>query len=98
MFNGNWRTELLLNIANFQWKIATADPNFASRWQLRLMSWFRPRTWPKAGPLPVLVAKRGQTTSLWLCVTPLVFSVPLIAWWHFISRSKLAEFQACGEN
>lgn len=61
------------------------------------MSWFRPRTWPKAGPLPVLVAKRTADFPLVMC-NPLVFSVPLIAWWHFISRSKLAEFQACGEG
>lgn len=40
----NWKlgTERLLSIADFQKKIAFADPNFASRWQMGFMSWFWP--------------------------------------------------------
>lgn len=33
---------------NFQRKITSAGLSFASRWQMRLMSWFGARTWPEA--------------------------------------------------
>lgn len=33
---------------NFQRKITFAGLSFASRWQMRLMSWFGARTWPEA--------------------------------------------------
>lgn len=80
-------------------RIARARPGCASRWQRRLRSRFCSRTWPEVEPLPGFVAERGQTCpGLSLRVTPLVFSVPLVAWWHFRSRSQLAEFQDCGEG